>query len=121
MLAHNRRRAEVTIIRNINQDVGPFVCEAAGDRRMGCFDTNKNPDAKSAEGHQRIRTAWRKLADDSAYRSRTRYPMGQRHILAKRHQADFIILGDDSTLFIYHYGGIMFGVVQTGLKRIQQD
>src|SRR5713226_4988196 len=87
---------------------------------MRGLDANKNPGAQVAEGHQRVLTAGRKIADDSTYRTCARNPLGQRHVLAKRHQADFIILRHNSTLFIYEDGRIMFAAVWGGLERVKQ-
>jgi len=72
MLSHHRRRSQVTVVRDIDQDIGSFLGEYARDRRMRCLDTNKNPGAQVAEGHQRVPTAGRKFADDSTYRTRAR-------------------------------------------------
>src|SRR5436190_13548742 len=72
MLPHHRRRTEISVVRNINQHVGALVCEVTRDCRMRSLDTNKNPGAKRAEGHQRVRTAGRKFADDSTHRTSAR-------------------------------------------------
>src|SRR5713101_10199441 len=119
MLAHHRCRSQIAIVRNVYEHVGAFVRELARDSGMRGLDANKNPGAQVAEGHQRVLTAGRKIADDSTYRTCARNPLGQRHVLAKWHQADFIILRDNSTLFIYEDGGIMFATIPSWLKRIE--
>src|SRR5713226_3049134 len=120
MLSHDRRRSQIAIVRNIYEHVGPFVHKRPRDSRMRGLDANKNPGAQVAEGHQRVRTAGRKIADDSTYRTCARKPVGQRHVLAKRHQADFIILRHNSTLFIYQDRRIVFAGVWGWLEGIEQ-
>src|SRR6266404_598044 len=87
---------------------------------MRGLDANKNPGAQVAEGHQRVPTAGRKIADDSTYRTCARNPLGQRHVLAKWHQADFIILRQFLALLIYENRRIMFTAVWGRLKRVKQ-
>ena len=72
VLAHDRRLTQIPIIRNIDQHVRAFVCERARNRRVRGFYTNKNPDAKRAEGHQRKRIAGLELADETSHRTRAR-------------------------------------------------
>jgi len=69
VLAHDRRLTQIPIIRNIDQHVRAFVCERTRNRRVRGFYTNKNPGAKRAEGHQRIRTAGFEFADETSYRT----------------------------------------------------
>src|SRR5437762_5984540 len=88
---------------------------------MRGLDANKNPGAQVAEGHQRVLTAGRKIADDSTYRTCARNPLGQRHVLAKWHQADLIILRQFLTLLIYEDHRIMFAAVWGRLERVEQD
>src|SRR5471032_1920492 len=120
MLAHHRRWSQIAIVRNVYEHVGAFVGKRPRDSGMRGFDANKNPGAQVAEGHQRVLTPGRKIADDSSYRTCARNPLGQRYVLAKWHQADFIILRHNSTLFIYEDGRIMFAAVWGGLKRVEQ-
>ena len=62
------------------------------------LDANENSGAHVPHRHQPVVRAGREVADYRSYQTRSRHPVRQRNIFAKRQQANLIILSDEATL-----------------------
>ena len=121
VLSHHRSSPKVAVVRDIDQHVSAFASEPARDRRVCRLDANENSRAYRPDLHQAVVRPRCKLTDYSSYQTRSRQPLRQRNIFAKRQQANLIILSDEPTLFIYEDRRVVNAAARRDFLGIEQQ
>src|SRR5689334_23912230 len=99
MLSHHCRRSKIAIVRDINQHVSAVIRQLSRDVRIRRLDADESSRTIIPERHHRVLVAGSEVAHESGYQRRSRYPLWERNIFAKRQQPNLIILSDQSTVF----------------------
>src|SRR6185436_1914012 len=120
MLTHHSRRAQISVVGNIDQHIRAIMREPACDAWIRRLDANENPGASLSNRHQAIIGAGGKVADNSSYQTRSRQPRWKRNIFTKRQQANLIILRHHATLLIYEQRRVKQPVIRGCLLRVKE-
>ena len=84
------------------------------------LDADEDSGAMITDRHQCVLVARREVTHDCCYQ-RASQPLRERHIFAKRHQANLIILRDQPTLFIYEQRRIVGALIRRWFERVEDE